>query len=168
MTVPPITYNLVPIWGAGQWGPDEKQQYAVVCGEYEVGRKHPRTVGLAPWVVLQLKLFRAQQHPASDKVYPYHEDTSCKDFAKFRKKYISRYITLKHLRRSFTNEGYECGLTAEEEAAMAGHSIEVAQKYYLDWRAMEARKKLPADPLIGRRRKALRLKPDASLDAFTP
>ena len=95
-----------------------------------------------------MQWFRAQQHPASDKVYPHHADTSSKDFAKFQNKFLGRQITLKSLRRSFVNEAYKCGLTAEEESAIAGHSIEVAQKHYLDWRAMEARTKLPADPLI--------------------
>ena len=44
-----------------------EQGYANIFG-HEGGRKHPRDVWLAPWIMLQLIIIRAKQFPPSTHV----------------------------------------------------------------------------------------------------
>jgi integrase len=142
--------------------------YADVVG-HELGRKHPRRVGLAPWVVVQLRTIRPPWLPEGQDwpVWPFHYTTASHMLEEFCAKHLKRQVTYNALRASFATEGYGSGMTAEEEASMAGHSPAVARRHYLEWAALEARFKLPGDPLLRQREKEPPKAPDAKSDAVS-
>jgi integrase len=91
---------------------DLDEGYADIVG-HEGGRKHPRRVWLAPWVVMQLRALRPAWLPADGNwpLWPYHPDLATKEFAGFAREHIGRKVTFNDLRASFTTDCFECGLT---------------------------------------------------------
>jgi len=122
--------------------------YADVVG-HEGGRKHPRRVGLAPWVVLQLRTLQPNWLPENGKwpVWPRHPDTATEELQAFCDEHLGRRISYNDLRATFTTECFERGLTPKQESMIVGHSAGVADRHYSDYEAMEARTKLAPDPL---------------------
>ena len=122
--------------------------YLDVTG-HEWGRKHPRRVWLAPWIVLQLQLLRPAQVPGDGKwpVWPYHVDVATKELRAFCGEHGLRQITFNDLRASFATECYRRGMTPAQESRIVGHGVAVAEKHYLEYEAEEARGLLPPDPL---------------------
>jgi len=136
-----------------RWGEVNLDEgYADIVG-HEGGRKHPRRVWLAPWVVLQLRALRPTWLPTDGNwpVWPYHLDVATKELADFTKEHLGRKVTFNALRASFTTDCFECGLTPVQESRIVGHSVSVAERHYSEYQAKEARSKLPPDPLDGRR-----------------
>ncbi len=124
--------------------------YADVVG-HEGGRKHPRRVWLAPWVVLQLRSMKPAWLPAEGRcpIWPHHADTATGLLRDLGDAHLTRQLSFNDLRASFATECYERGLTPSQESRMVGHGVAVAEKHYLDYEAKEARSKLPPDPLTG-------------------
>lgn len=122
--------------------------YLDVTG-HEWGRKHPRRVWLAPWVVMQLKMLRPARVPGDGKwpVWPYHVDVATKELRQFCDVNGLRRITFNDLRASFASECYRRGMTPAQESRIVGHGVAVAEKHYLEYEAEEARGLLPPDPL---------------------
>ena len=141
-----------------------EEGYVDVVG-HEWGRKHPRRVWLAPWVVLQLRLLKPAQVPGGGAwpVWPYHPDTATDEMAAFCSTHLRRQVGFNDLRASFATECYRCGLTPAEESRMVGHGVEVAEKHYVEYEAQEARSKLPPDPITDPARAGPA--PDADSDA---
>ena len=127
--------------------------YLEVFG-HEGGRKHPREhVWLAPWIVMQLRAIKSSWQPAGDEwpLWPYHPDTASDYLADFCKDHLKRSLGFNDLRASWVTEVFGCGMSATEEAQIGGHSPEVADRYYSEFTAEEARGKLPPDPLRAQR-----------------
>ena len=80
-------------------------------------------------------------------MWPHGTDHATKLLTEFGKQHLKRSLGFNDLRASFVTSGFAAGLTAEEESKLAGHGPDVAQKYYSEYRAHEARYKLPDDPL---------------------
>lgn len=116
---------------------------------HEGGRKHPRTVWLHPWVVLQLRRLQPGWLPQDGKwpIWPHHADTANDDLAVFCDTFLSRKIGFNDLRASFVTEVFERGMSPKQESQIAGHSPEVAAKHYDESEAKSARAYLPPDPL---------------------
>jgi integrase len=134
-----------------RWGEiNLAEGYADVVG-HEGGRKHPRRVWLAEWVVNELRALRPTWLPEDGKwpVWPGHPDTATQEFGEFCAKHLSRRITFNDLRASFSTDCYECGMKPAQESRIVGHGVAVAEKHYLDYEAAEARHLLPGDPLQG-------------------
>jgi integrase len=127
---------------------DLDKGFADVVG-HEGARKHARRVWLAPWVVLQLRAIKPNWIPEDGTLtlWPYHPDTSTDGFAVFSWKHFGRRVTFNDLRASFTTESFVNGLSAEQESRLVGHSAAVAERYYSEFEAEQARFKLPPDPL---------------------
>jgi len=127
---------------------DLEQGYADVVG-HELGRKHPRRVWLAPWVVMQLRSMRPAWQPEPDglPLWLKHPDTATHMMDEFCGIHFARRITFNDLRASFVTEGEKRGLTPTEESKIVGHSVEIAQRHYSEYEARNARWKLPPDPL---------------------
>lgn len=136
--------------------------YLDVTG-HEWGRKHPRRVWLAPWVVLQLRMLRPARVPGNGEwpVWPFHIDVATKELKAFCEKHGLRQITFNDLRASFATECYRRGMTPAQESRIVGHGVSVAEKHYLEYEADEAREKLPPDPLT----EMTEDEPDAASDA---
>lgn len=116
---------------------------------HEWGRKHPRRVWLAPWVVLQLKMLRPAQVPGNGRwpVWPFHVDTATKELETFCGEHGLRRVSYNDLRASFATECYRRGMTPAQESRIVGHGVQVAERHYLEYEASEARDLLPPDPL---------------------
>jgi integrase len=128
---------------------DLERGFLSVVG-HEGGRKHPRRVPLAPWVVRQLVRLRPGWLPEEGHwpVWPHCADHASDMLVEFSMTHLKRKVEFNDLRASFTTSGFDDGLTAEEEEAkLAGHGPEVAEKHYSEYRAQEARYKLSDDPL---------------------
>jgi len=127
---------------------DLKRGYLDVTG-HEWGRKHPRRVWLAPWVVLQLKMIRPPRVPGEGKwpVWPYHIDVATKELRKFCDANGLRRIKFNDLRASFASECYRRGMTPAQESRIVGHGVAIAEKHHLEYEAADARDLLPPDPL---------------------
>ena len=97
--------------------------YADVVG-HEGGRKHPRRVGLAPWVVLQLRTLQPNWLPENGKwpVWPRHLDTATEELQAFCDEHLGRRVSYNDLRATFTTECFERGLTPKQESMIVGHS----------------------------------------------
>ena len=125
-----------------------EEGYADVVG-HEGGRKHPRRVWLAPWVVLQLRTLQPNWLPEDGRwpVWPRHPDTATEELQVFCEDHLTRRVSYNDLRATFTTQCYEQGLTAMQESRIVGHSAAIAERHYSDYEAQEARAKLPPDPL---------------------
>jgi integrase len=128
-----------------------EEGFADIVG-HEGGRKHPRRVWLAPWVVLQIRALRPTWLPADGNwpVWPYHPDVATKELADFTQEHLGRKVSFNALRASFTTDCFECGLSPVQESRIVGHSVSVAERHYSEYQAKDARGKLPPDPLDGR------------------
>lgn len=128
---------------------DLKSGCADVMG-YEGGRKHPRRVWLAPWVVMQFRAIKPAWLPSDGDipVWPHHPDTASELLTELCSEYLERRLSFNDLRASFATDCYEHGLTPAQESRIVGHSSAVAEKHYLAYEAKEARTKLPDDPLV--------------------
>lgn len=116
----------------------------------EGGRKHPRTVWLSSWVQLQLRGWMTDATwPArpADEIWPHHAKTADRRLAEICEDAGLRHLTWNILRASFVTDCFARGMTAKEESLIVGHSPAVAERYYNEWLAREARVKLPPDPL---------------------
>lgn len=122
--------------------------YLDVTG-HEWGRKHPRRVRLAPWVVLQLRMLRPARVPGGGAwpVWPYHIDRATKELKAFCEAHGLRRITFNGLRATFVTECFRRGMTPLQESRIAGHGVAVAERHYSEYQADEARWLLPGDPL---------------------
>jgi len=120
---------------------------------HEGGRKHPRRVWLASWVVMQLRSIKPAWLPRDGDVpvWPHHPDTASEFLRELCDEHLDRRISFNDLRASFATDCYEHGLTPAQESRIVGHSAAVAEKHYLEYEAKEARSKLPDDPLTERR-----------------
>jgi len=127
---------------------DLDKGYLNVTG-HEWGRKHPRRVTLAPWIVLQLRMLKPARVPGDGAwpVWPYHVDVASKELKELCKRHPLREITFNDLRASFATECYRRGMTPAQESRIVGHGVAVAEKHYLEYEAEEARALLPPDPL---------------------
>jgi len=127
---------------------DLEAGFADVVG-HEGGRKHPRRVWLAPWVVLQLRTIRPSWMPEGGdiSVWPHNVCWATQALEKFCREHLTRKLSFHDLRASFTTDCFENGLTAKEESKLVGHSAAVAEKHYDEHDAREARHKLPPDPM---------------------
>jgi len=116
---------------------------------HEGGRKHPRRVWLAPWVVMQLRAIRPSWMPRDGNIpiWPHHPDTATELLGELCDEHLDRRISFNDLRASFATDCYEHGLTPAQESRIVGHSAAVAEKHYLEYEAKEARSKLPDDPI---------------------
>ena len=116
----------------------------------EGGLKHPRTVWLSSWVQLQLRGWMTDTSwPArpADEIWPHHAKTADRRLAEICRDAGLRHLTWNVLRASFVTDCFRGGMTAKEESLIVGHSPDVAERYYNEWLAREARVKLPGDPL---------------------
>ncbi len=132
-----------------RWSEIDLEKGSVEIVGHEGGRKHPRTVGLAPWVVMQLRAMRPAWLPNDGgvPVWSYHADQATKLLAAFSAEHLERQVGFNDLRASFATECYQRGMTAEQESRIVGHSTAIAEKYYLEYDAAEAHALLPPDPL---------------------
>ncbi len=117
---------------------------------HEGGRKHPRTVWLAQWVVMQLRAMRPAwlPHDGDVPIWTYHVDQATKLLDEFCEQHLGRKLGFNDLRASFATDCYKRGMTATQESRIVGHSAAVAEKHYLEYEAAEARSLLPPDPLV--------------------
>ncbi len=116
----------------------------------EGGRKHPRTVWLSAWVQLQLRGWMTDTTwPArpADEIWPHHAKTGDRRLVEICEDAGLRHLTWNVLRASFVTDCFRGGMTVKEESLIVGHSPDVAERYYNEWLAREARVKLPPDPL---------------------
>lgn len=123
---------------------------AVELPGLEGGRKHPRTVWLSAWVQLQLRGWMTDTTwPArpADEIWPHHAKTADRRLAEICGDAGLRRLTWNVLRASFVTDCFRGGMTAKEESLIVGHSPAVAERYYNEWLAREARVKLPPDPM---------------------
>lgn len=125
--------------------------YLDVSG-HEGGRKHPRRVWLAPWLVLQLRTMRPHVLPENAMgIWPHHSDTASDDLAAFCREHLERKVGFNDLRASFVTEVFSRGMSTSAESKIVGHSPNVAEQHYSDFEGKEARQYLPPDPLRRRR-----------------
>ncbi len=124
------------------------QGYLDVTG-HQWGRKHPRNVQLAAWVVLQLRMLKPGRVPGNGAwpIWPYHIDMATKKLKTFCEEHGLRRITFNDLPASFVTECFERGMTPIQESRIAGHGVAVAERHYSEYQAEEARLLLPGDPL---------------------
>lgn len=116
----------------------------------EGGRKHPRVVWLAPWVCLQLRAWMNDPTwpcVAAEPMWRRSAMSADRRLHEVCRKAELRHLTWNVLRASFVTDVFRRGMSAKEESLIVGHSPEVAERYYNEWRAREARPKLPVDPL---------------------
>jgi len=134
-----------------RWSEIDLQQGCADVMGHEGGRKHPRRVWLAPWVVMQLRSMKPAWLPRDGDIpiWPHHPDSATELLGELCDEHLDRKISFNDLRASFATDCYEHGLSAEQESKIVGHSPEVANKHYLEYEAKEARHKLPDDPLTG-------------------
>jgi integrase len=125
-----------------------EEGYADVVG-HEGGRKHPRRVYLAPWVIRQLHRMRPGWLPDNGTwpVWPHCADHATELLSEFCTEHMTRQVSFNDLRSAFVTSSFESELTPLEESKLAGHSPAVADKYYSEFSAAQARYKLGDDPL---------------------
>ena len=137
---------------------------------HEGGRKHPRRVWIAPWVALQLRGIKPTWLPDDGEwpLWPHHPDTATDDLLEFCTTHLKRSISFNDLRASFVSDCFACGLTPKQESKIVGHSAKVAEEFYDEYDARDARMKLPSDPLTCRGAVASDAEFDAKSGAIAP